>query len=141
MSDFEIRLPAIRGVQAGRAFYLAICPAKFLSRLIPSDQSREGAFARDADRVRAQDIAQYLAGNPDSYVLPTLTCLVEGPMEFEESRGASPSFGMGTLWVPYDSHILVLDGINRLAGVESASRCGGSWEMRGCRSSSTSRCR
>jgi DNA sulfur modification protein DndB len=120
MSDFEIRLPAIRGVQAGRPFYIALCPARFLSRLISSEQSKEGAFAREADRALVQDIAQYLASNPSSYVLPALTCLVDGAVEFEENRGATPSLGMGTLRVPYDSHILVLDGVNRLAGIESA---------------------
>jgi DNA sulfur modification protein DndB len=61
-----------------------------------------------------------MAGNPDSYVLPTLTCLVQGRVEFEENRATKPSPGMGTLSVSHDSHILVLDGINRLAGVGSA---------------------
>ena len=51
MPDFEIHLPAIRGIQAERPFYIALCPAKFIPRLIPQDSpepSEESPFDRAA---------------------------------------------------------------------------------------------
>ena len=123
MSDFEIHLPAIRGIQAGRPFYLALCPTKFIPRLIPQDlaESSEGSpFNRAADRGRSQDIARYLASNPQSYVLPAITCLIDGEVQFDEPGEKGHSFGHGTLRVPLTSRILILDGTNRRAGIEMA---------------------
>ena len=122
MPDFEIHLPAIRGVQAGRAFYLAMCPTRFIPRLIPQDSpgAEESSFKRVADRGRSQGIARYLTGNPESYVLPAITCLIDGPVDFDEAEKKGHPFGLGTLRVPLNSRILILDGINRRSGVEMA---------------------
>ena len=123
MPDFEIHLPAIRGVQAGRPFYIALCPTKFIPRLIPLESPgtlEEGSIGRAADRTRSQDIARYLAGNPESYVLPTITCLVDGQVHFDEPAGKAGPSGLGTLRVPLKSRILILDGVNRRAGLEMA---------------------
>jgi len=122
MPDFEIHLPAIRGVQAGRPFYIALCPTKFIPRLIPLESPeglQESSMGRTAHRSRSQDIARYLAGNPESYVLPAITCLVDGQVHFEEPAEKGPA-GLGTLRVPLKSRILILDGVNRRAGVELA---------------------
>jgi len=42
MPDFEIHLPAIRGIQAGRPFFIALCPTKFIPRLIPLESKMKG---------------------------------------------------------------------------------------------------
>jgi len=123
MPDFEIHLPAIRGVQAGRPFYIALCPTKFIPRLIPLEAPgalEESSVGRAADRSRSQDIARYLAGNPESYVLPAITCLVDGQVHFDEPAEKGHPSGLGTLRVPLKSRILILDGVNRRAGVELA---------------------
>ena len=73
MPDFEIHLPAIRGIQAGRPFYIALCPTKFIPRLIPQDSpetAQDNCFGRAADRGRSQDIAQGLR--------TTFSCVFEG---------------------------------------------------------------
>ena len=118
-SDFR---PSAGSRQDGRSI-IALCPARFIPRLIPLEspaRSEDSPFLREPDRARSQEIAQYLAGNPDTYVLPTLTCLVAGAVDFDENGGSKGSTGMGTLRVPLNSRILILDGVNRLAGVESA---------------------
>ncbi len=123
MPDFEIHVPAIRGVQAGRPFYIALCPAKFIPRLIPLESPgalEASSSGRVADRSRSQEIARYLAGNPDSYVLPAITCFVNGNVDFDEPAGKGSPSGLGTLRVPLKSRILILDGVNRRAGVELA---------------------
>ena len=125
MPDFEIHLPAIRGVQAGRPFFLALCPVKYIPRLIPlqPDQaSRVSPLVRQPDRSRSQEICRYLTGNPESYILPAITCLVEGTLHFDQVGGQGHPSGLGTLRVPLESHILILDGMNRRAGIEMALR-------------------
>jgi DNA sulfur modification protein DndB len=122
MPDFEIRLPAIRGTQAGRPVFIALCPAKFIPRLIPPNSAEvaSGAFAREVDHTRAQDICRYLVNNPSSYALPTITCLIEGEFHFVENRGKGIAHGSGVLTLPLASHIVILDGLNRRAGIEAA---------------------
>ncbi|TAG01836.1 MAG: DNA sulfur modification protein DndB, partial [Oscillatoriales cyanobacterium] len=33
--SFEYILPAIRGIQAGREYYVSMCPVRFLPKLFP----------------------------------------------------------------------------------------------------------
>ena len=76
MPDFEIHLPALRGIQAGRPFFIALCPTKFIPRLIPLESTwdlKNSPFVREPDRNRSQEISRYLANNPATYVLPAIT--------------------------------------------------------------------
>jgi len=123
MPDFEIHLPAIRGIQAGRPFFIALCPTKFIPRLIPLESTwdlKNSPFVREPDRNRSMEISRYLANNPTTYVLPAITCLIDGEVHFSESGGKGSASGSGTLRVPFASRILVLDGMNRRAGIEAA---------------------
>ena len=123
MPDFEIHLPAIRGIQARRPFYLAICPTKLIPRLINLESPsgpEVSPFRRAADRGRSHGIARYLADNPETYVLPTITCLVEGRVHFDGPGRKGQSPGFGVLRIPLDSRIQILDGLNRRAAVEFA---------------------
>jgi DNA sulfur modification protein DndB len=123
MADLEIHLPAIRGIQAGRPFFITLCPTKYIPRLIPLESPGGGddsPFCRAADRGRSQDIARYLASNPETYVLPTITCLVDGEVYFDEPGKRGQPSGFGTLRVPFGSRIRILDGLNRRAGIELA---------------------
>src|SRR5271157_1831973 len=123
MSDFEIHLPAIRGVQAGRPFFIALCPTKLIARLIPLESPRgreDSPIIREPDRNRSQEISRYLVSNWETYILPAITCLVEGEVHFDELGVQGHPLGAGTLGVPLESRILILDGVNRRAGIESA---------------------
>jgi DNA sulfur modification protein DndB len=123
MSDFEIHLPAIRGIQAGRPFFIALCPTRFIPRLMPMDlpgDLEDAPFRRTPDRSRSQEIARYLASNPETYVLPTITCLVDGEVNFDEPDEKGKPLGLGVLRVPLNSRIRILDGLNRRAGIEMA---------------------
>jgi DNA sulfur modification protein DndB len=123
MPDLEIYLPAIRGIQAGRPFFITLCPTRFIPRLIPLESPGgvdDSPFCRAADRGRSQEIARYLAGNPETYILPTITCLVDGEVYFEEPSKKGQPAGFGTLRVPLSSRIHILDGLNRRAGIELA---------------------
>jgi DNA sulfur modification protein DndB len=123
MSDFEIHLPAIRGVQAGRPFFIALCPTKLIPRLMPLDSPggvKDAPLRRSADRIRSKEIARYLASNPETYVLPTITCLVEGEVHFDEPGKRGQPSGFGMLRLPLNSRVLILDGLNRRVGVEAA---------------------
>ena len=49
-----------------------------------SAEYRGEPLHRVPDRDRSQEIARYVAGNPDTYVLPTITCLVDEEVHFDE---------------------------------------------------------
>ena len=57
---------------------------------------------------------------PESYVLPAITCLIDGNVHFDQPVEKGHPFGLGSLRVPLNSRILILDGVNRRAGVEMA---------------------
>ena len=104
MPDFEIRLPAIRGIQAGRPFFIAICPTRLIPRLMPLEAAgdlEDSPLHRVPDRGRSQEIARYVASNPEAYVIPSITCLVEGHVHFDESTigtKARPSKRAAIMW-------------------------------------------
>jgi DNA sulfur modification protein DndB len=122
MPDFEIHLPAIRGVQAGRPFFIAMCPIKLIPRLIPLDTDgdpKEDPLSRQPDRNRSQEISRYLSANPDTYVLPAISCVVDAEVDFKTAGGKEDPAGMGMLKIPLRTRILLLDGINRRAAIEA----------------------
>ena len=143
MPDFEIHLPAIRGIQAGRPFFIALCPTKFIPRLIPSGiarrTSRRSPFAAQPDRGRSQEICP-IPRRQSGDLRPAGHHLPRGRRSaFRRSRLRRGQLsGLGTLRVPLSSRILILDGLNRRAGIEMALKLRPSWEMKRSRSCSTS---
>ncbi len=113
---------ALRSVQAGREYFVAVLPLKLVPRLLTSDESGLPAELR-AQRVlnaaRVPEIARYLSENPRGYVLSAITASVDADPEFEPLDvvgGAS----VGRLVIPLTARLLVNDGQHRRAAIESA---------------------
>jgi len=75
---------AIRGIQAGREFYVAMCPLKIIPKLfifndydIPPEL-RAQRVLRDS---RIPAIKDYILNNPDDYTFSSLTASVDGVMK------------------------------------------------------------
>lgn len=62
MNDFEIRLPALRGCQAGRDYYLVVCPLRLLSRLFQNDDNVDPDLRaqRGLNAARIPEIVRYM---------------------------------------------------------------------------------
>lgn len=114
--------PAVQGEQAGRRFYIAMCPLRMIPRLFVFDEEEvppELRAQRTLNRARVPEIAQYLIGNPKSYILSALTASVDAQVKFHPFDEAKQS-SLGLLQIPMDARILINDGQHRRAAIEEA---------------------
>ncbi|WP_170319991.1 DNA sulfur modification protein DndB [Polyangium spumosum] len=116
----EWAFPAIRGVQAGGEYYSIMVRLRDISRpFAPVDAKLppELRAQRVLSRTRVPKIADYITSNPTSYTLPALVGAVDGLPRFEPGHEKSH---MGTLYIPRDMTVAVLDGQHRRAAVAMA---------------------
>jgi DNA sulfur modification protein DndB len=117
MSEFCFDIPAVRGVQAGRVFYTINAPFGVLQRLVAFDTGNVLARSqRDVNPTRARNISNYIEGNQDSYVLTSLTGVINDTPEFIESEYPN----VGLLKISMDSEVLLFDGQHRTTGIIDA---------------------
>lgn len=120
--DNSYSFAAIRGVQARRAFYVAMIPLKTLERLFRFDDEELPAqlrAQRELNKGRIPAIARYITDNPSEYVLSALSATVDGALAFEPVAGQR---SVGTLSIDMAATILVNDGQHRRAGIIEALR-------------------
>ena len=74
--NFSYRFPAVKGIQAGREYYISMVPLKLLPRLFPSDEEfvlPEFRAQRRINESRIPEITRYIIDNRDSYVFSALS--------------------------------------------------------------------
>ncbi|GFM51886.1 hypothetical protein PSCICE_31530 [Pseudomonas cichorii] len=123
-SPFSYTFPAIRGVQAGREFYVSMCPLRLLAKLFVFDNEElmpELRAQRSINRSRIPEIARYIVANADSYTFSAITASIDGKVDFEPVGSSDTAhFRMGTLTVDMDAKFIVNDGQHRRAAIEQA---------------------
>lgn len=113
---------AIRGIQASRAFYVAMVPLKTLERLFRYDEEELPAqlrAQRALNKGRIPGIARYIVENPSEYVLSALSATIDGAFAFDPVPGQR---SVGMLSIDMSATILVNDGQHRRAGIIEALR-------------------
>lgn len=121
MSNFAYNFPAIRGVQAGRAYYAAMVPLRILAKIFPVDDDDlppELRAQRILNKARIPEIARYIVSNPSDYVFSSLAGSIDRDVVFESAGGDKPSVGL--LKIPMDARFLLNDGQHRRAAIEQA---------------------
>ena len=124
-SSYTHTFPAIKGIQASRHFYIAMCPLKVIPKIFVFDEEEvppELRAQRTINRSRIPEIASYLVENRDSYVLSALTACVDAKVDFQPLAEHGPQSSIGILSVPMDARILINDGQHRRAAIEAAIR-------------------
>ena len=114
--------PAVQGVQAGKTFYIAMCPLRMIPKLFVFDEEEvppEMRAQRTLNRARVPEIADYLANNPSAYILSALTASVDAQVKFLPFDPSKQS-ALGLLQIPMDARILINDGQHRRAAIEEA---------------------
>ncbi len=114
--------PAVQGSQAGRHFFIAMCPLRIIPKLFVFDEEEvppELRAQRTLNRARVPEIAQYLVDNPASYVMSALTVSVDSQVKFN-AIDPSKQASLGFLQIPMDARILINDGQHRRAAIEEA---------------------
>jgi len=119
--SFSYTFAALRGTQAGREYYVAMCPLKIIPKIFLFDEDEipaEMRAQRAINRARIPEIAAYILSNPREYVFSSITASVDGSVNFEP-WGADGSL-IGKLTLPMTSRIIINDGQHRRAGIEEA---------------------
>ena len=125
MSDtsYKNTFPAVRGIQAGRPCYIAMCPMRIIPKLFIFDEDNVPAELR-AQRIlnhqRIPEIRNYLVENPTDYTLSSLTVSIDTRVDFSPMSDTGAGQNIGTLSVPMDAKILINDGQHRRAAIEEA---------------------
>jgi DNA sulfur modification protein DndB len=121
----EYVFPAIRGVQAGREYYVVMCPLKLIPRLFLFDEEElvpEIRAQRTLNRTRVPEIARYLVNNRDDYVFSALTASVDAEVRFDPVGTGPEAQRIGALRIAMSARFVINDGQHRRAAIQVALR-------------------
>jgi DNA sulfur modification protein DndB len=116
---------ALRGIQAGREYYLVMCPLKLIPRIFIFDESEvppELRAQRLLNRARVPEIARYVIENPNEYTFSAITASIDGDVNFVPLSPTGPGHNMGELQVDMQARFLINDGQHRRAALLEALR-------------------
>lgn len=119
--SFAYIFSALTGVQAGREYYVAMCPLKLIPKIFLFNEDElppELRAQRTINRARVPEIARYLIDNPKEYVFSAITASIDGDLLFEP-YGSDSGF-VGKLRIPMTARFIINDGQHRRAGIEEA---------------------
>src|SRR5436190_22096007 len=118
-----LTFPVIRGVQAGREYYVAMWTLRTLRQISIFDEKElppELRAQRVLNKARIPEIAHCILDNPNDYVFSAITASIDSEVEFEPFAAAQTENRLGTLTVPMDAKFIINDGQHRRAAILSA---------------------
>lgn len=124
-TSFEYVFPAIRGIQAGREYYVSMCPLRLIPKIFLFDEEElvpELRAQRTLNHSRVPEMADYLIKNKQDYVFSSITASVDGPVKFEAFSEKGDSSRVGILKIDMNSQFIINDGQHRRAAIELALR-------------------
>ena len=116
--SFSYSFPAVKGIQAGKEYYIAMVPLGIIGRLFPDEEQYvlpEFRAQRRLNTARIPVISKYILENRDSYVFSALAATVGGEYFFHGEKE-----GLGILQISMDAAILITDGQHRKAAILEA---------------------
>lgn len=124
-ATFEYVFPSIRGVQAGREYYVSMCPLHLIPKIFLFNEEEvtpELRAQRVLNKARLPHLARYILDNPNSYIFSALTASIDGAVKFEPVGSKGAGDRIGTLRIPMSARFLINDGQHRRAAIEVALR-------------------
>ena len=122
---FEYQFPAIRGIQAGREYYVSMCPMRLLPKIFLFDEEElvpELRAQRLINKSRLPDLTRYITDNTDSYVFSAITVSIDAEVRFDSISEEGDASRIGMLHVPMSARFIINDGQHRRAAMERALR-------------------
>ena len=119
--NFSYHFPAVKGIQAGREYYISMVPLKLLSRLFPAEEEivlPEYRAQRRINEARIPEIKNYILDNRDTYVFSALSASIDGEFKFTPYMDTDA----GIFEVDMSSIFLINDGQHRKAAIEAAMK-------------------
>lgn len=117
--QFTYRFPAVKGIQAGREYYISMVPLTILPKLFHSDNEivlPEYRAQRRINEARIPEIKNYILDNRSTYVFSALSASIDGDFRFVAFNFTD----VGILEVDMESVFLINDGQHRKAAIEAA---------------------
>jgi DNA sulfur modification protein DndB len=121
--SFEYVLPVIRGIQAGREYYISMCPVRYIPKLFAKDDEDvppEMRARRRLSKTRIPEIARYILDNRKDYTFSTITASIDADITFEPLGTEAEARKIGRLRVPMDARFAIHDGNHRRTAFELA---------------------
>jgi DNA sulfur modification protein DndB len=124
-SAFEYVFPAIQGLQAGREYFVSMCPLRLIPKVFYFDEeelglSPEFRAQRTLNKNRIPEIANYILDNRKDYVFSALTASVDADLQFVPFEGPNSDHRIGLLHIPMSAVFIINDGQHRRAAIEAA---------------------
>ena len=110
MIDFCYNFPAVKGIQAGREYFIAMVPLGLLNKLFNMEEEYllpEYRAQRTINEARIPEISNYILENPNTYVFSALSASIDGNFDF---NCVSAGSNIGTLCVDMNAVIIINDG-------------------------------
>jgi DNA sulfur modification protein DndB len=110
--NYSYTFPALRGLQAGQIYYVAMCPLKLLPKLFLFDEAEvppELRAQRTLNAARIPEIARYMVHNRRDYAFSAITVSIDGEVE-----------DIGKLVISMTARFIINDGQHRRAAIEMA---------------------
>lgn len=123
MEAFNYQFIGLRGIQAGREYYVVMCPIKLIPKIFLFDEEEippELRAQRVLNRARVPDIARYILDYASEYVFSSITASIDGTVRFEPMADTGYARDVGLLTVPMTARFLINDGQHRRAAIEEA---------------------
>ena len=115
-----LNFPVIRGVQAGREYYVAMWTLRMLRQISIFNEDElypELRAQRVLNKARIPEMANYVLDNPTDYVFSAITASIDSEVVFEPFAGHDR---LGVLKVPMEAKFIINDGQHRRAAILSA---------------------
>jgi DNA sulfur modification protein DndB len=125
VEDHAYSFAAIRGVQAGREYYVIMCPFKLIPKIFVFDEesvelSPELRSQRTLNKARIPEIAKYILDNPQEYCFSAITASVDCDVKFTPFSEKEPGRNVGKVEIGMSSILIINDGQHRRAAIEEA---------------------
>lgn len=123
LDTFNYSFPVIKGIQAGREFFVAMVPLRLISSLFMFNDSRlppEMRAQRLLNKSRVPSITRYLVENPETYTFSSLTASIDRIVEFQPIPPEKTKSRIGYINIPADTRIVINDGQHRRAAIIEA---------------------
>ena len=123
MEAFYYHFLALRGIQAGKEYYISMCPLKLIPKIFLFDEqelSPEVRAQRTLNRARIPEITKYIVKNPKEYIFSAITASIDGDIRFEPIEDHGMYRDVGKLVIPMSAKFLINDGQHRRAAIEEA---------------------
>jgi DNA sulfur modification protein DndB len=120
---YTYTFPALRGIQAGCEYYVAMCPLKLLPKIFLFNEAPippELRAQRTLNTARVPEIARYILENPHDYAFSAITASIDGEVWFEPANMGDGTSDVGRLVVPMSARFVINDGQHRRAAIETA---------------------